>query len=75
MESQPQNSEFRINLENFHPCIYKQMEIVWILVSFVFKTGYIGLSMESQPQNPEFSINPENFHPCINKQIGKQCGS
>ena len=21
MESQPQNSEFRINLENFHPCL------------------------------------------------------
>ena len=21
MESQPQNPEFRINLENFHPCI------------------------------------------------------
>ena len=23
MESQPQNPEFRINPENFHPCIYK----------------------------------------------------
>ena len=22
MESQPQNSEFRINPENFHPCIF-----------------------------------------------------
>ena len=22
MESQPQNPEFRINPENFHPCIY-----------------------------------------------------
>ena len=22
MESQPQNSEFRNNTENFHPCIY-----------------------------------------------------
>ena len=22
MESQPQNREFRINPENFHPCIY-----------------------------------------------------
>ena len=24
MESQPQNPEFRINPENFHPCIYGQ---------------------------------------------------
>ena len=23
MESQPQNPEFRNNLENFHPCVYK----------------------------------------------------
>ena len=23
MESQPQNSEFRINPENFHPCLYE----------------------------------------------------
>ena len=32
MESQPQNPEFRINSENFHPCIqYRQAhEIQWI---------------------------------------------
>ena len=23
MESQPQNPEFRINPENFHPCVYQ----------------------------------------------------
>ena len=23
MESQPQNPEFRVNPENFYPCIYK----------------------------------------------------
>ena len=25
MESQPQNPEFRINPENFHPCIYQRI--------------------------------------------------
>ena len=25
MQSQPQNSEFRINPENFHPCIYTNL--------------------------------------------------
>ena len=33
--SQPQNPEFRINPENFHPCIYKQnAKKVWIVVSW-----------------------------------------
>ena len=26
MESQPQNPEFRINPENFHPCVYGSRE-------------------------------------------------
>ena len=52
MESQPQNPEFRINPENFHPC--NQHNKTLTLVS----------SMESQPQNPEFRINAENFHSC-----------
>ena len=25
MESQPQNPEFRINPENFHPCMYSEL--------------------------------------------------
>ena len=28
MESQPQNPEFRINPENFHPCITKKSDSV-----------------------------------------------
>ena len=31
MESQPQNPEFRINLENFHPCI------LGVSLKYVFK--------------------------------------
>ena len=27
MESQPQNPEFRINPENFYPCVYMQHDI------------------------------------------------
>ena len=27
MESQPQNPEFRINPENFHPCVLGAVEI------------------------------------------------
>ena len=27
MESQPQNPKFRINPENFHPCIYVKVNI------------------------------------------------
>ena len=27
MESQPQNPEFRINPENFHPCLYTVLRI------------------------------------------------
>ena len=33
MESQPQNPEFRINPENFHPCIQKTV-VLYIFVSF-----------------------------------------
>ena len=29
MESQPQNPEFRINPENFHPCLYKSNHDQW----------------------------------------------
>ena len=27
MESQPQNPEFRINPENFHPCYYARVKV------------------------------------------------
>ena len=33
MESQPQNPEFRINPENFHPCIQKTV-VPYSFVSF-----------------------------------------
>ena len=33
MESQPQNPEFRINPENFHPCIQKTV-VPYSYVSF-----------------------------------------
>ena len=33
MESQPQNPEFRINSENFHPCIQKTV-VPYSYVSF-----------------------------------------
>ena len=29
MESQPQNPEFRINLENFHPCTFCSVIPTW----------------------------------------------
>ena len=33
MESQPQNPEFRINPENFHPCDVKQEDKYWALIT------------------------------------------
>ena len=41
MESQPQNPEFRINLENFHPCSYNFQIILQgghsLLIDFFLK--------------------------------------
>ena len=38
MESQPQNPEFRINPENFHPCIQKTV-VPYSYVSFQGEGG------------------------------------
>ena len=38
MESQPQNPEFRINPENFHPCISDSLAF-YIAVPFKRTTG------------------------------------
>ena len=39
MESQPQNPEFRINSENFHPC----MQVNMILTANVFPSSFLFL--------------------------------
>ena len=31
MESQPQNPEFRINPENFHPCVVNECTLVTVM--------------------------------------------
>ena len=41
MESQPQNPEFRINPENFHPCIQKTV-VPYSFVSFVSFVSFQG---------------------------------
>ena len=33
MESQPLTPEFRINPENFHPCIYKSLKLAYLIRS------------------------------------------
>ena len=38
MESQPQNPEFRINPENFHPCTIWTFNIQWLTSYLVFNT-------------------------------------
>ena len=40
MESQPQNPEFRVNPENFHPCIEDTMSKKGILYNYVFPLKY-----------------------------------
>ena len=67
MESQPQNPEFRINPENFHPCLshtspgssLTQYDPNFIKVrghiAFCFSIQFSILRLlESQHQNPEF---------------------
>ena len=48
IESQPQNPEFRINPENFHPCCYKYQDnelIIWA-GQIVFKQTSNGVALQ-----------------------------
>ena len=45
MESQPQNPEFRINPENFHPC--RQWEIL-VLLAYAHRSSHC-INMHTQP--------------------------
>ena len=40
MESQPQNPDFSINPENFHPCLNSVLAVLWMSVFWV---QWIGL--------------------------------
>ena len=44
MESQPQNPEFRINPENFHPCLFLISQL--ILLNFFIKIIFLILSSQ-----------------------------
>ena len=44
MESQPQNPEFRNNPENFHPCIYHNLQCAYITRVMVNVLKYRTLS-------------------------------
>ena len=57
MESQPQNPEFRINLENFHPCI-KNFSLYMLLRVCVLIWSNLVRGLKSQ----FYSGHCENFH-------------
>ena len=44
MESQPQNPEFRINPENFHPCV--------CLFGPALRIGYLSIYAQMHPNTP-----------------------
>ena len=55
MESQPQNPEFRINPENFHPCIiilYYKRPAMYLFTS-IFSNMFVKWVKVQNFQNPE----------------------
>ena len=61
MESQPQNPEFRINPENFHPCILKLPQLYswsyeWTVISVTMVHHFWTVSSESSSSSTSLKM-------------------